>query len=75
MSMGLKYGPASTLTPLIVKSKTVDSQIGVSGWAGRRGLDDKVKPVQEYLAHKKHLPPTVGVYLGSYGGPRGSCFL
>ena len=27
--------------------------------------------VQGYLAHKEHPPPTVGLYLGSYGVPRG----
>ena len=31
-------------------------------------------PLHGYLAHKKHPPsqdPTVGLYLGSHGGPRG----
>ena len=44
----------------------------------RHGVGSKCYAIQGYLAHKTPPPPRtlVGLYLGSYGGPKGGgCFL
>ena len=71
LTLPLSHSPTNTTThpvrpglphPHALERRTVDASVG-NRWS-----------LQGYLAYKKTRPsqdPTVGLYLGSYGGPRG----